>query len=272
MNKRTKPRSKPAQPQTLRREAEDDLRKENKEDPVLRFSPYAWAKLLFFRDRGDTEIGGFGITPADDLLYVQDFVTVKQSATVAGVTFEDGAVGDFLDDQVDVGRQPVQVLRTWCHTHPGSSPEPSCVDEDTFSRVFGTCDHAVMFVLACGGKSYARLRFNVGPGGDVRIPVEVDYSRPFAPSDFDAWESEYKANIKARRERFWPDMDLGRHDQYGTQADDGSGADDILGAELCVDDYMLAELAGMDPDEREHILEQFGLSAEDLPRELEVHS
>ena len=26
--------------------------------PILRFSPYAWAKLNFFRDRGDTEIGG----------------------------------------------------------------------------------------------------------------------------------------------------------------------------------------------------------------------
>ena len=29
-------------------------------NPVLRFSPTAWAKLLFLRDAGDTEIGGFG--------------------------------------------------------------------------------------------------------------------------------------------------------------------------------------------------------------------
>ena len=34
--------------------------------PVLRFSPTAWAKLLYFRDCGHTEIGGFGITPVDD--------------------------------------------------------------------------------------------------------------------------------------------------------------------------------------------------------------
>jgi len=237
---------------------------------VLRFSPYSWAKLLFFRDRGQTEIGGFGITPTDDLLYIEDFVTVKQSATVAGVTFEDGAVGEFLDDQVDAGRQPAQVLRVWCHTHPGNSPEPSCVDEETFSRVFGGCDHAVMFILATGGKSYARLRFNVGPGGDVRIPVEVDYSQPFAPSDFDAWEAEYKANVKAMRERFWPDMDRGWHDQYRINPDDGSGADDILGAELCIDDHLLAELAGMDPDEREHVLAEFGLSADDLPQDMAV--
>jgi len=30
--------------------------------PKLRFSPTAWAKLLFLRDRGPTEVGGFGIT------------------------------------------------------------------------------------------------------------------------------------------------------------------------------------------------------------------
>ena len=28
---------------------------------ALRFSPTAWAKLLFFRDHSSNEIGGFGI-------------------------------------------------------------------------------------------------------------------------------------------------------------------------------------------------------------------
>ena len=40
-----------------------------------------------------------------------------------------------------------------------------------------------MFILARGGQSYARLRFNTGPGGDITIPVSVDYDRPFAASD-----------------------------------------------------------------------------------------
>ena len=44
--------------------------------PVLRFSPTAWAKLLFMRDMTDNEVGGFGITQADDLLFVADFVLV----------------------------------------------------------------------------------------------------------------------------------------------------------------------------------------------------
>ena len=31
------------------------------ESPTLWFSPTAWAKLLYLRDLGDTEVGGFGI-------------------------------------------------------------------------------------------------------------------------------------------------------------------------------------------------------------------
>ena len=45
--------------------------------PSLRFSPTAWAKLVFLRDITDNEVGGFGITEADDLLFVTDFALVK---------------------------------------------------------------------------------------------------------------------------------------------------------------------------------------------------
>ena len=56
-------------------------REEPWEPPTLRFSPTAWAKLLFLRDLGDTEVGGFGISAADDLLYVED-----GAPDVAGLT------------------------------------------------------------------------------------------------------------------------------------------------------------------------------------------
>jgi hypothetical protein len=163
---------------------------------VLRFTPTAWAKLLYFRDFGDTEVGGFGITAKDDLLLVEDFVTVQQKVSVASVSFDDEAVADFFEGQVDAGRRPEQFGRIWLHTHPGDSPQPSMVDEETFGRVFGRCEWAVMFVLARGGKSYARLRFNVGPGGEAVIPIEVDYCREFGPSDHEAWKAEYQSNIK----------------------------------------------------------------------------
>jgi len=161
----------------------------------LRFSPTAWAKLLFFRDAGETEIGGFGITPPDDLLYIHDFQTVKQQVTCVSVSFDDNAVADFFETRVDQGRKPEQFARIWVHTHPGNCPNPSGTDEETFRRVFGKCQWSIMFIVAQEGKTYARISFNVGPGGQVLIPVEVDYDKPFLAADQPAWIEEYKANI-----------------------------------------------------------------------------
>jgi len=142
------------------------------------------------------EIGGFGITPIDDLLYVERFLTVTQRVTIASVVFDDIAVADFFDAQVDADRKPEQFARIWIHTHPSESAIPSSTDQETFDRVFGRCDWAVMFILARSDQTFARLQFNVGPGGQLAIPVEVDYCRPFGPSDRAAWEAEYRTHIK----------------------------------------------------------------------------
>lgn len=163
--------------------------------PVLRFSPTAWAKLLFFRDRGDTEIGGFGVTAPDDLLFVEQFITVPQTTTCVHVAFDDEAVADYFDQQVDEGRQPQQFARIWLHSHPGDCPLPSAVDEETLLRCFGQCDWSVMYIIARDGSTYCRLRFNSGPGGEVEIPVRVDYGKPFDASDFAGWENEYQQHI-----------------------------------------------------------------------------
>lgn len=162
---------------------------------ALQFSPTAWAKLLFLRDAGDTEIGGFGISATDDLLYVKDVELVKQTCTWVHVEFADEAVANFFDDQVDADRRPEEFARLWMHTHPGNSAEPSGTDEATFARVFGSADWALMFILARGGQTYARLRYNVGPGVDVKIPVEVDFGRPFVASAQELWHAEYLANV-----------------------------------------------------------------------------
>ena len=163
--------------------------------PTLRFSPVAWAKLLFLRDADETEVGGFGISAADNLLFVEDIQLVRQSCDVGSVAFDDESVADFFDRQVNAGIAISRCARIWLHTHPGSSPQPSVTDEETFARVFGRCDWAVMFILARGGQSYARLRFHVGPGGDIDLPVQVDYSKPFVGSDHAAWSAEHQANV-----------------------------------------------------------------------------
>ena len=100
-----------------------------------------------------------------------------------------------------------------------------------------------MFVLARDGKSYARLRFNVGPGGQVVIPVEVDYSLPFGASDHGAWEAEYKANIKAGH---WPDLP----DSYWREQPE-TGV-----AECCTPDDWMEELEAMEPEERRLVMDE----------------
>jgi proteasome lid subunit RPN8/RPN11 len=163
---------------------------------VLRFSPNAWAKLHYFCHAGNTEIGGFGVaSDPNDLLRIDDFITVKQATSCVSVAFEDLSVADYFELQVDMGNTPEQFARIWLHTHPGDSPHPSATDEETFSRVFGKCDWAVMFILARGGQIYCRLRFNSGPGGQIVLPVKVDYEEPFGGSDHAAWKAEFESNI-----------------------------------------------------------------------------
>ncbi len=153
--------------------------------------------MLFLRDYGTTEVGGFGISSVDDLLLVQDVQLVRQVCSWASVKFDDASVADFFDEQVDLGGKPSEFGRLWIHTHPGDCPRPSGTDEQTFARVFGTADWAVMAILANGGQSYARLRFNTGPGGEIEIPMGVDYGSHFDGCDFAAWEQEYLACVQS---------------------------------------------------------------------------
>ncbi|MCA8990747.1 MAG: hypothetical protein KDA88_02150 [Planctomycetaceae bacterium] len=121
---------------------------------------------------------------------------MQQTCDWAYVAFADESVADFFDDQIDAGRHPAEFARIWLHTHPGDCPEPSAVDEETFASVFGSTDWSVMFILARGGASYARLRLNGGLSLDVKLRVEVDYSAEFPASDLVTWEAEYHQHVQ----------------------------------------------------------------------------
>jgi proteasome lid subunit RPN8/RPN11 len=171
--------------------------------PELRFDAVAWLKLQWFCHAGNTEIGGFGISgdPAD-LLRVTDFVTVKQRTTSASVDFDDDAVADFVDDcVVNAKLHPSQILRIWCHTHPGSSPHPSSTDERTFRDAFGRMDWAVMFIVSRTAQTYARLRLASGINASTEIPVVVDWSRlrnlsgERLAAAISRWEREFEHNV-----------------------------------------------------------------------------
>ena len=109
-----RPRRSPTQ--RPRKKASFRQRKEIAESPrqSLRLTPYAWAKLLYLRDLGDTEVSGFGITAADDLLLVEDVRLVRQVCTGVSVALDDEAVADWWHEHVSpdwtICRQEIATL------------------------------------------------------------------------------------------------------------------------------------------------------------------
>ena len=164
--------------------------------PKLRFSPTAWAKLLFLRDYGDTEVGGFGITALDDLLYVEDVALVQQTCTGISVAFDDESVADFFDRQVDAGRKIEQFARIWVHTHPGNCPQPSLTDEDDLfpglwqKRLGGDVHLGRRRSRATPGCNSASA-----PAGACCFPWRWTTPGRFPASDYGVWEEEYLANV-----------------------------------------------------------------------------
>ena len=237
--------------------------------PMLRFSPTAWAKLLFMRDMTGNEVGGFGITEAEDLLFVTDFALVKQKVTSISVAFDDESVADFFEDQVEAGRKPEQFARIWLHTHPGNSPEPSMTDEATFTRVFGSCDWSVMCIVAQDGGTFAMLRFNVGPGGEVKIPVYVDYGCEFDATDFDLWVQQYKANVivdEIFKQVSKPEQAVSQKQPCSDLfAGKTSGSISLLSS-----DDLIAEIDKMDPLDREFFMEELAVRSDFWDKENEV--
>ena len=238
--------------------------------PMLRFSPTAWAKLLFMRDMTDNEVAGFGITDADDLLFVKDFIVVKQQVTTISFRFDDIAVGNFFENQVDLGRKPEQFARIWLHSHPGNSPEPSITDEETFYRVFGSCDWSIMFIVARNGNTFARLRFNVGPGGEVNIPVCVDYRCEFERTNFEIWKQQYQADV-TEEQIFKPVEQPKQIPNKPKQETDLLGQNQLVGVPQLSSEDMLSEIDRMEPVEREMFMNELAIRSDFWDEEGQVY-
>jgi proteasome lid subunit RPN8/RPN11 len=168
----------------------------------LVFTPLAYLKFQFLCHAGPTEVGAFAVSSLHRPLYIEELHTLPQTTSPGTVEFHDNAVADYFDQCVDRGLQPAQFFRLWLHTHPGDSAEPSGTDEETFQRVFGSADWAVMAILSREGRSYARMRLNVGPGASCRLRWRVDWSswpeelHVHSLQDlYDTWQEEYLLNI-----------------------------------------------------------------------------
>ena len=221
------------------------------------------------RDVTDNEVGGFGITETDDLLFVTDFTLVKQKVTAVSVSFDDESVANFFADQVEAGRKPEQFARVWLHSHPGSSPEPSMTDEQTFTRVFGSCDWSVMCIVAQDSGTYARLRFSAGPGGEVKIPVCVDYSYEFDAADFELWTQYYKVNVIEDTVFSFSGKAKEAKTQQESEADIFGGTDEFQTGMFSSEDLM-EEFEMMHPSERQAFMDELAVKSDFWDEETEV--
>jgi len=168
-----------------------------KQPPVLRFSVYAWAKLMYMRS-DNHEVGCLATSLPTDPLLVTDLTFIKQLVSGASFEFDDNAVAEYVDNAVASGLQPADVFRIWVHTHPGSSASPSRQDEETFEELFGDCDWAIMFILDEDNDQSTRLHLNHPASGSYVIPATIDWSAPFPPANHEAWAAERKANIHVK--------------------------------------------------------------------------
>ncbi len=162
---------------------------------TLRFTAYAYSKLLWMRDRGNTEVAGYGITTTEDPLLVTDFVLVKQECTGVSFDLDPNDIVDHQERMMDKGIPPWACMDILIHSHPGNSPQPSDTDEKNFVKAFSHPDWAIMFIIANGGATYCRMKINIGPGVVKEIKVVVDWTVPFCGTDRQAWEKEYKENV-----------------------------------------------------------------------------
>jgi hypothetical protein len=165
------------------------MQKPSIKNAKLVFSAEAWYKLLYLRDKGNTEVSGWGITAADNPFYVESFEMIKQTGTMATTEFDKEDNTRFVSEKVAEEIYPDRCQKIWIHTHPGNSCSPSSLDETTFAEMMDQIDendYVMMFIIAKNDSVYCRmgLKHKVGV---LKFEIPVSYEELF----YSEWDEEY---------------------------------------------------------------------------------
>jgi len=173
-------------------------------DKTLLFVPKAWHKIMFLLKKSKTdEVGGFGISNAEDLLLVEDFRLIKQEVTSAETKFDDASVAEHMAEMAKKGIEPRQCIRIWIHSHPFSNgvPSPSGTDEETFKNLMRMGAEWGIMVIFSGKTTgvFARLSMRTPFGGEDFLDVELT-AMPFwayqtNSKEQDGWAKEFTDNV-----------------------------------------------------------------------------
>lgn len=173
---------------------------------TLQFTPYAWSKLLYLRDKGNTEVSFFAVSRKESLDVVEDLFMPFQYGEWATTEFVEEKLPLFFDSMVDAGYHPEEFARIWCHTHPGTSASPSGKDESTFSSEFAGPNWAIMFIVGKEGATTCRLRYKCHPdlnhilpeGSSQELSVQIAWgknSKEISDTVRASWDAEYSERL-----------------------------------------------------------------------------
>lgn len=166
---------------------------------VLRFSPYAWAKLIHIRDKKLNEVCAFGVTHPEDPLLVIDLGIPTQMVSSCSFELSEDAMTDHIMRYVDAGYQPRDCARVWIHTHPAGITTPSSTDERTFSQNMTDSDWAIMFILPKGTETgYCEIQYKT-PSIKAKIEHCIDWTYPFDAANHESWDAEFDSNVSEQK-------------------------------------------------------------------------
>jgi len=155
------------------------------------FTPWAWAKVCYTMTLSPDEVSGFAITDPDNPQRITDFALVKQTVSAAYTEMDDEGIADYVQEQITQGREIKDFFRIWIHTHPSGVTSPSTTDEETFRRVFGDCPWSVMVIVPRGHRAIGVVQYGVGPGGQNKIDVGIDWTAQFPATQHGEWKEEF---------------------------------------------------------------------------------
>lgn len=173
----------------------------------------AYDKMLYLARKSDKEVGGWGIAndPNDSLL-IDDFVLTEQEVTCSSIDWDSDDIAAFRAEHRKAGYHIDQYIHVHCHTHPGSSAEPSGMDWDTLKNIFmkelvHECAEAkkhnlevqppwmIMLIIAKGGECTAHLAYYIMELDEIIVAPITVLVECVENSAQEEWDREYKANV-----------------------------------------------------------------------------
>lgn len=154
----------------------------------LRIEDHAFLTFVHFRDYKPDEVTMFGITKADDPLYVTEFALVKQKVNPASSDCDPEGMDDHICKYLSKGVLPLNSERIWFHSHPmtgENSANPSIKDMSTWNDNDNKHKNfMVMGILSKSGHMTCKLRIKGNASSIVAglnselsyeqdIPVEI---------------------------------------------------------------------------------------------------